>query len=123
MDFTEEEIHDTIIDDYNSEGSDPTLTFVDNYYNTNLFLVEDLLSLYYIDNFELGMFSRVPLGSIIYNYPVFRVEEHYTQHDMINFYHSTSNNDYKLLQILVNGFKRRGVDLYWLGSPIFFGQL
>jgi hypothetical protein len=123
MDFTEEEIHDTIIEDYNAEGADPVLTLVQHYYESHIFLVEDLLSIDNIDSFELGLFNQTPLGSIIYNYPVFRVEEHHTQHDMIDFYHSTSNNDYKLLQILINGFKRRGVDLYWLGSPIFFGQL
>ena len=112
-----------IDEEANLEGVNPAASLIQNYYYNNIFLVEDILSLNEIEYFELSIFNETPLSSIIYNYPTFRVEDHYTQTDMIDFYHSTSNPDYKLLQILVNGLKRRGIDIMWLGSPIFFGQL
>jgi hypothetical protein len=108
----------------NKEGVDTFSSIIHHYYENNIFLVEDILSLTIdLEYFELSMFHTAPLSSIIYNYPPFRIEDHYTQTDMIEFYHSTSDDRYKLLQILVNGLKRKGVELHWLGSPIFFGQL
>lgn len=115
--------HSVIDEESNLEGVDPVTSIIQNYYDNNIFLVEDILSLNELEYFELSIFNQTFLSSIIYNYPSFRVEEHYTQNDMIEIYHSTSIPEYKLLQIFVNGLKRRGVELLWLGSPIFFGQL
>jgi hypothetical protein len=98
---------------------------VDTYYSNNLFLLEDLMELTSadIETFELSIFNVVPLSSNIYNYPQFQVGENDRKSDIIEFYHSTSNPQYKLFQMLVNHFKRKNIDTYWLGSPIFFGQL
>lgn len=112
-----------IDDEPNLEGIDPETSILHNYYENHIFLVEDILALDILQNFELSVFSHAPLYSIIYNYPSFSVADHYTQSDMIEFYHSTSDDRYKLLQILVDGLRRKRVEVHWLGSPIFFGQL
>jgi len=101
------------------------MNIVDTYYSRNIFLVEELMELTSadIDTFELSIFNIVPLDSNIYNYPQFRVDEDDRQTDIIEYYHSTSNPQYKLFQMLVAHFKRKNIELHWLGSPIFFGQL
>ncbi len=99
------------------------MSIVDNYYKHNLFLLEELMEITTpLEYFELSVFNVAPLSSIIYNYPEFRVEDHYTQTDIIECYHATSNPDYKLFQMLINHFKLKGVELLWLGSPIFLGN-
>ena len=93
------------------------------FYDNQLFLVEDILLVPDLENIELSMFTSATLCSILYNYPSFKIEEHHTQSDLIEFYHSTSDPRYKLFQILIDGLKKKGVHLHWLQSPIFFGQL
>lgn len=101
------------------------MNIVDTYYSRNIFLLEELMELTSqdIETFELSIFNVVPLDSNIYNYPPFQVGENDRKSDIIEFYHSTSNPQYKLFQMLVDNFKRKNIDTYWLGSPIFFGQL
>ncbi len=92
-------------------------------YDSHLFLVEDILSMPNLESLELCIFTSATLCSIVYNYPSFRIGEDHTKSDLIEFYHLTSDRRYKLFQILIDGLKRKGVTLYWLQSPIFFGQL
>ena len=96
---------------------------VENYYERNVFFVEDLLQIPDLDYFELDVFNKVMLDSIIYDYPSFWIGEEDTKEVLIEYYHSTSDPKYKLFQMLVNGLKRNETELLWLGSPIFFGQL
>jgi hypothetical protein len=92
-------------------------------YDYHLFLVEDILLMPHLETLELSIFTSATLCSIQYNYPEFRIGENHTQSDLIEFYHLTSDPRYKLFQILIDGLKRKSVALYWLQSPIFFGQL
>lgn len=102
---------------------DPSLSVSRSYYDYHLFLVEEILAHPNLEQLELGLFTAATLCSIIYNYPAFIIEEHHTQSDLIHFYHSTADPRYKLFQILIQGLQRKGVELFWLQSPIFFGQL
>jgi hypothetical protein len=101
----------------------PSVTADRSYYDYYIFLVEDILLLPNLENIELSIFTSASLCSMVYNYPSFKIGEHHTQTDLVEFYHSTSDPRYKLFQILIDGLKRKGVNLYWLQSPIFFGQL
>jgi hypothetical protein len=92
-------------------------------YDSHLFLVEDILLMPHLESLELSIFTSATLCSIIHNYPAFRIGEDHIRSDIIEFYHLTSDPRYKLFQILIDGLKRKGVALYWLQSPIFFGQL
>jgi hypothetical protein len=94
-----------------------------SFYENQLFLVEDILQIPHLEHLELSIFTSATLCSILYNYPAFKIGEHLTQSDLIEFYHLTSDPRYKLFQMLIDGLKRKGVHIYWLQSPIFFGQL
>lgn len=102
---------------------DPLLSMVSSYFDHHLFLVEDLLQVAEIDTLELSIFCSATLCSVLYAYPSFQIEEHHTKSDLIEFYHATSDPRYKLFQMLINGLTKKGVELYWLQAPIFFGQL
>jgi hypothetical protein len=108
-----------------STSTNTAMNIIDNYYSNNIVLLEDLMELTFedIQFFELSIFNVVPLDTRIYNYPQFRVGEDDRKSDIIEFYQSTSNPQYKLLQMLVDNFKGKDIDIHWLGVPIFFGQL